>query len=244
MDYHFLEINLICAQGLKPPAGFRRAQAYAVAWVDPAFKLRTRVDRTGGENPTWNDKFIFHVPAGFLADDSSSAVSVEIYATAGWILTDSLLGTVRLLVGNLRLLSRRDGCPVFDAVGIRRPSGRLHGVLNVGAMLLRRVPLVAAEVLGACPAVSYLSLMGEKGFKIRRRQAAAPRDDPAAGKDPALKQWNGETISSDGGVEAEEISDGRVVPCGPCFLGFPRRIHRSPSDQILQLSSTEESPGR
>ncbi|KAG1367718.1 hypothetical protein COCNU_14G001860 [Cocos nucifera] len=245
MESHYLEINLISAQSLKLPARVRRVQAYAVAWVDPAFKLRTCVDRTGGENPTWNDKFIFYIPASFLADDSTSTVTVEIYATAGRILHDPLLGTVRLLVGNLRLLSRRDGCPAFEAVGIRQPSGFFHGVLNVGAILLRHVPLIAAEALASRPAIGYRDLMGEKDSKIKRRQALMgedskirrrQREDPAAGKDRAHKEWNGETKSSDGGDKGR--SDGRVVLCVPGFRGFPRRIHRSPSDQILRLSST------
>ncbi|XP_008798687.1 uncharacterized protein LOC103713510 [Phoenix dactylifera] len=238
MDSHVLEINLISAQGLKPPFGLRRVQAYAVAWVDPAFKVRTRVDRTGGENPTWNDKFIFRVPAGFLADDSTSAVSIEIYAAAGWILPDPLLGTVRLLVGNLRLLSRRRACPAFDAVGIRRPSGRFHGILNVGATLLHCVSLVATEALAACPAVGYRDLMGKEASKIRRfpvTPAAARGVDTTAGEDPALQGWNGGQGSSDGGDE-EERSDGGVVLCGPCCLGFPRRIHLNPSDPNLKLS--------
>ncbi|XP_010914471.1 uncharacterized protein [Elaeis guineensis] len=245
MDSQLLEINLISAQSLKPPFRLRHVQAYAVAWVEPAFKVRTLVDRTGGENPTWNDKFIFRVPSGFLANDSTSTVAVEIYAAAGRILPDPLLGTVRLLVGNLRLLSRRRDCPAFDAVGIRRPSGRFHGVLNVGATILRCVSLVAAKVLATCPAVSYRDLMGKEASKIRRfpatPAAAARRVDPTAGKDPAPKEWNGGKGSADCEDE-EERSDGGVVLCGPCFLGLPRRIHLSPSDQNLKLSWTEEKP--
>ncbi|KAG1346495.1 hypothetical protein COCNU_06G003240 [Cocos nucifera] len=246
MDSQLLEINLISAQSLKPPFGLRRVQAYAVAWVEPAFKVRTHVDRTGGENPTWNDKFIFRVPTGFLANDSTSAVAVEIYAAAGRILPDPLLGTVRLLVGNLRLLSRHRDCPAFDAVGIRRPSGRFHGVLNVGAMLLRCVSLVVAKALTACPAVGYRDLMGKEASKIRRFRAtpaAARRVDPTAGKDPALEGWNGGKGSSDGGDE-EERSDGGVVLCGPCFLGLPRRIHLSPSDQLSWMEEKPADDGR
>ncbi|GAU13608.1 hypothetical protein TSUD_347120 [Trifolium subterraneum] len=62
-----LEINLISAQGLKPPSSLkRRFQTYALTWIDSSTKLRTRVDKIGGQNPTWNDKFLFKIrrPSG------------------------------------------------------------------------------------------------------------------------------------------------------------------------------------
>ncbi|PQP93593.1 uncharacterized protein Pyn_12934 [Prunus yedoensis var. nudiflora] len=60
-----LEIHLISAQGLKAPSGtLRRMQTYALAWVDSAHKLRSRVDKIGASNPTWNDRFLFKVPPG------------------------------------------------------------------------------------------------------------------------------------------------------------------------------------
>ncbi|XP_078446676.1 uncharacterized protein LOC144715603 [Wolffia australiana] len=135
--FHVLEINLISAQDLKPPsksAAAGRMRAYAVVWVDPGAKFRTQTDVAGGKSPTWNEKFLFRVPAAFLAADSASAVHVEIYV-AGRIV-DSQVGAVRFLVGNQRLLTRPIGESTFAAVGIRRPSGRFRGVLNVGSALL------------------------------------------------------------------------------------------------------------
>ncbi|KAK1286552.1 hypothetical protein QJS10_CPB20g02098 [Acorus calamus] len=151
-EEELLEINLISAQDLKPAIGLRRMQTYAVAWVDPSAKLRTRIDRTGGPNPTWNDRFIFRVPRSFLDDAGdgfgSPAVSIEIYAVG--CIVDSLVGAVRLLIGNLRLLSRPQRNPSFAAVQVRRESGRFQGVLNVAAMLLSLAP-AAAEA----PAIGY-----------------------------------------------------------------------------------------
>lgn len=86
--------------------------------------------------------------------------------------------------------------------------------------------------------------MGKEASKISRfpaTPAAARGVDPTAGKDPALKECNREKGSSDGGDE-EERSDGGVMLCGPFFLGIPRRIHLSPSDQNLKLSWAEEKP--
>ncbi|XP_072993107.1 BON1-associated protein 2 [Typha latifolia] len=235
MDWHLLEINLISAQGLKPPPGRGGVQGYAVAWIDPSAKLRTRVDRVGGENPTWNDRFLFRVPASFLADDSPSAVSVEIYASGGWLIPDLLIGTVRFLIGNERLLSRPLDSPSFAAVGIRRPSGRFHGVLNVGATLLGRHVSLLAEALAGSSAVAYHDL------NCRRRRRTAQTPGP-------LRDVNRDLAASGRGrnEKAEEVeemrSDGGVVFCGPCLLPFPRRIHLSPSDQNLQITMPEQNP--
>lgn len=244
MDSQLLEINLISAQRLKPPPGLRRVQSYAVAWVDPSAKLRTRVDRVGGENPTWNEKFIFHVPAGFLADDSPSAVSVEIYAAGGWYLPDSLVGTVRLLIGNERLLRRPRDAPAFAAVGIRRPSGRIHGVLNVGAAILSRVSLRAAEALAWSPAVGYRDLMGDERARIPRIPSRVRTALKDANRDATTSGRGTKEASEEEEAAAEERggSDGGVVFCGPCFMPFPRRIHLSPSDQNLQIPYPEENP--
>lgn len=239
--FHLLEITLISAQGLKPPssasvaANLRRLRTYAVAWVDPSTKLQTLVDRVGGENPTWNEKFLFRVPAGFLASDSSSAVHIEIYAVG--LLVDSLVGTVDFLVGNQRLLSRHPGEPSFAAVGIRRPSGRFHGVLNIGSALppLHRVSSLAAEVLlsSGVDAIGYRALMGENfpSHKIRRqRPSAAPEAETSSGQlkgflqDPprVLKVRNAE-MENGRGAEAETTKEESP--------GFKRKNSLDPSDE-------------
>ncbi|KAK9715423.1 hypothetical protein RND81_06G163900 [Saponaria officinalis] len=70
---HLLEINLISAQNLKQPStNLRRLQTYVVVYIDSNFKLRTRVDHVGAENPTWNDKFIFRVSDDFFRRETSA----------------------------------------------------------------------------------------------------------------------------------------------------------------------------
>ncbi|PKI38270.1 uncharacterized protein LOC116202625 [Punica granatum] len=152
-----LEVHIISAQKLKPPpSNMRRTETYAVVWVDPATKLRTRVDRVGGENPTWNDKFFFRVSNEFLAGDTS-AVTVDIFAV-GYI-RDYPVGSARLLLSNV--LSTSDAgtkTPSFTALGIRRPSGKIHGVLNLGATLINGSDFAA---LKGGTAIGYRDLMGE-----------------------------------------------------------------------------------
>lgn len=94
--FQLLEINVISAQDLEPTS--KKMKTYASAWVHPTRKLTTGVDVEGGNNPTWNDKFVFRVDEEFLRQDTS-AVHIEIFSVH-WF-RDSLIGTVRVLVGNL-----------------------------------------------------------------------------------------------------------------------------------------------
>ncbi|KAH1259531.1 hypothetical protein GmHk_03G008969 [Glycine max] len=162
--HQVLEINLISAQGMKPPSSpRRRLQTYAVTWIDPATKLRTRVDKLGGHNPTWNDKFLFGVTKDFLAGDTSS-VCVAIYAVGTF--RHHLVGTVRFLISNMFSPDADDATPCFSAFQIRRPSGRFHGVMNIGAMVMDGSGFPALEKISA---LGYRDLMGEKIHQRRRR---------------------------------------------------------------------------
>ena len=73
---HLLELNVILAQDLAPVS--KPLCAYAVTWINLERKLRTRIDRQGQINPTWNDKFVFCVDDNFL-DSDTSAVMIEIF---------------------------------------------------------------------------------------------------------------------------------------------------------------------
>ncbi|XP_022735471.1 uncharacterized protein LOC111288741, partial [Durio zibethinus] len=134
---YVLEITLISAQGHKEPSSkLRRMQTYAFAWIDPSVKLRTCVDRVGGGNPTWNDKFLFKISSEFLSSQTCG-VSVEIFAVG--VLGDTLLGSVRFLLSNFLppgSAFKAVKTPSFDAVQVRRRSGRFHRVLNIGATVL------------------------------------------------------------------------------------------------------------
>lgn len=249
-----LEIHLISAQGLKPPASpRRRLQTYSVAWVDPSTKLRTRVDQIGGENPTWNDRFLFRVTPEFVASETS-AVSVAIYSVG--LLRDHLIGTVRFLISNiLRPGSDDDGdairTPSFCALQIRRPSGRFHGIMNIGAMLLEDSDFPA---LNGISAIGYRDLMGGKEHHHRgkrhndRKMSKSKQGDEVSSKScenscadsvdlsdgadsttssssstsTALKDWNG----------VRELAGSKAVksPGFLCGLLTQRRIHLCPSD--------------
>lgn len=232
---HLLEINLISAQGLKPPStALRRLQTYAVVWVDPSTKLRTRIDRLGAENPTWNDKFIFRVAADFLAGETS-AVTVEIFAVG--FLKDHFLGSVRFLLSNFISPTNPDfsGAPAFIAVQVRRSSGRFHGILNVGAMMIDGSGLGSS--LSGVSAIGYRDLMG----KNRRKKHQRGFSDMSSGSG----SWGGESADFSDGTEStastssstvlkelngeremagrKEEGEGMIL----CGLGFQKKIHIS-----------------
>ncbi|OVA06729.1 C2 calcium-dependent membrane targeting [Macleaya cordata] len=78
--FHLLEINLISAQELKPvrKSVSKLMQTYVVAWIDPSRKLTSRIDSVGGENPTWNDKFVFVIDDK-IHNKINSTLVIEIY---------------------------------------------------------------------------------------------------------------------------------------------------------------------
>lgn len=153
--YQLLEVNLISAQDLEPVT--KKMKTYCKAWVHTNRKLTSCVDTEGNTNPTWNDKFVFRVNDDFLQQDNS-AVMIEIH-TPNWF-RDALVGTVRVLVGNLfpPTMPTHVGMR-FVALQVRRPSGRPQGILNIGVALLdgslRSMPLYK----GCASAVGYRDLM-------------------------------------------------------------------------------------
>ncbi|CAN4104537.1 unnamed protein product [Withania somnifera] len=177
--FQLLEVNIISAQDLEPVS--KKMKTYASAWVHPTRKLTTGVDAEGGNNPTWNDKFVFRVDEEFLQQDTS-AVQIDIFSVH-WF-RDSLVGSVRVLVGNLippttsRPQHQQHHMGMrFVALQIRRPSGRPQGILNIGVTLLggtmRSMQLYRQLSMSA---VGYRNLMDEEAhlpdYNVRNIDAA------------------------------------------------------------------------
>ncbi|OIT07374.1 PREDICTED: uncharacterized protein LOC109240161 [Nicotiana attenuata] len=259
-----LEINLISAQSLKTPiANFRRLQTYALIWVESSNKLRTKIDHFGGENPTWNDKFLFRVSRKFISGDTSG-VSVEIYAVG--VLKDFLVGTVRLLLSSCFKGMVNSGIstatPAFTAVQIRRPSGRFQGVLNIGAAVYSGTDF---SLLNGLAAVCFRDLMEEKesGRWRRRRlsRGGSKRSEQSSGGEScdfsdgtdsttsssssvvstALKDWNSVRTAVEMAGKKDLKSDGGGLLCG---LVKQKKIQLCPFDQNSQFwtESFEKDP--
>lgn len=234
-------------------------QTYALTWVDSSTKLKTRVDKIGAENPTWNDKFLFRVSREFLASETSG-VSVAIYAVG--CLRDHLIGTVRLILSNIFSSGDDVGTPSFSAFQIRRPSGRFHGVINIAAMVIEGSEF---PMLNLSPAIGLRDLMGENvrlGIKSKRHEnqrklkskdideyssdsceeSVSEAVDFSDGTESstsssstastALKDWNG--------VRELAGSKGLKSPGLFCGLLTQRRIHLTPSNPNLSLGVRDE----
>ncbi|CAN6843202.1 unnamed protein product [Brassica oleracea] len=197
-SFQLLELNLISAQDLAPVS--RKMKTYAVAWVHSERKLTTRVDYTGGANPTWNDKFVFRVSEDFLYADTS-AVVVEIYALH-WF-RDVHVGTVRVLISNLIPPNRRPGYRTNDeyrhtpppgmrfiALQVRRPSGRPQGILNIGVGILdgsmRSLPLYTNMDSSA---VGYRDLLGEDDPHLQNLHLNSVKGSSNNPQSPSSKQY-------------------------------------------------------
>lgn len=197
-SFQLLELNIISAQDLAPVS--RKMKTYAVAWVHSERKLTTRVDYSGGANPTWNDKFVFRVSEDFLYADTS-AVVIEIYALH-WF-RDVHVGTIRVLISNLIPPNRRPGYRSNDeyrhtpppgmrfvALQVRRPSGRPQGILNIGVGMLdgsmRSMPLYTNMDSSA---VGYRDLLGEEDPHLQNLHLNSYRGSSKNPQSPSSKQY-------------------------------------------------------
>ncbi|CAO2835541.1 unnamed protein product [Amaranthus hypochondriacus] len=239
---HFLEINLISVQNLKPPSGnIRRLQTYAIVYLDPSsIKLRTRIDKLNAENPNWNDKFIFKVSDEFLSSENSSFM-VEIFSVG--VLKDNLLGCVRCLLGNFPF-PLQTGVHYCVALQIRRPSGRFHGVLNVGVMAIDGLSEVGSTLSGIS-AIGYREFLGDSVGKNRHRKNHHRRglsdlssESESCGGDSVDNSDGTESTASNSSESSgvlkelngrEMAGKGGVILCG---LGFQKKVHISTSDAL------------
>ncbi|XP_019159355.1 PREDICTED: uncharacterized protein LOC109156029 [Ipomoea nil] len=250
-ETHILEIHLISAQGLKAPsANLRRMQTYALAWVDSSAKLRTGVDRFGGENPTWNDKFLFRISPDFISSETSG-VTFELYAVA--CIKDVLVGSVRFLLSSCPTAVKASAeTPAFIAAQIQRPSGRFHGVLNIGAAVYKATKLDRAMMNGVS-ATSFRDMMEKKENLLRRHRRLSDIGSKrsihihrSSSSSSSSSSSNSSIISSSAAVDKDEgkkevgsDGGGGGLLCG---LVMQRRFSFCPLDQnMMRIAEWAES---
>ncbi|XP_044955626.1 uncharacterized protein LOC123406215 [Hordeum vulgare subsp. vulgare] len=195
---YLLEVTVISAQDLHRRRRLsHRVRAYAVAWIDGARKLRTEVDLAGGADPTWNDRFLFRVDAGFLKSETA-AVVVEVRETRR-LGSDVVLGRTGIVVSTfLRVHSSSRLTAAAPAVAAA-PTGR-----QVAALQLRRprslrpqgVLNVAVTLLGAAQARAVAPIYHMPGSP----DAFAMKDLVAMRPAPFLCE-----ITEEGATEAREL---------------------------------------
>lgn len=96
-------------------------KTYAVLWVQQENKCTTKVDQTGGTDPTWNQKFVFKV------DKDDAVISVEVNAAA-WE-KDATIGYVNVPLNDI--FDSPSAVTRTLALPLSRPSGRSQGILNM-----------------------------------------------------------------------------------------------------------------
>ncbi|KAL3743105.1 hypothetical protein ACJRO7_018409 [Eucalyptus globulus] len=147
-----VEITVISAQGLRNPtlnALFSRrlkpyatlavaaAAAAAAAASAPRPAHATGVDRRGGTNPTWNEKFRLPVDPGFFADLRSSVyLDVRARQLVGG---EAVLGWCLIPAGDILSpeAAAAAGSVVFLSYRLRDRDGtRGHGTVNVSVRVV------------------------------------------------------------------------------------------------------------
>lgn len=122
-----VELTILSARDLKNVNWrYGDLRPYVVAWVDPDYKVSTRVDSEGDTNPSWDEKLT--IPVGKRPLEESE-LTIEVVHEKPSELTKPLVGTVRIPL-----------VQVLDEVGfeerlertlkLKRPSGRPQGKLE------------------------------------------------------------------------------------------------------------------
>ncbi|PKA59325.1 hypothetical protein AXF42_Ash001419 [Apostasia shenzhenica] len=129
MAYRTLELTLISAKDLKDVNVFSKMDVYAVASVagDLRTQQRTRTDRDGGKNPSWNAALRFPVPADPAA---AGHVVIHILLRSERTLGDRDVGEVHVPLKEL--LDGSAGGSKHVSYQVRNSSsGKAKGVLNL-----------------------------------------------------------------------------------------------------------------
>ncbi|KAH0457018.1 hypothetical protein IEQ34_014925 [Dendrobium chrysotoxum] len=138
--FHLLQLTIISAQDLKPTCF--KTRAYAQVWVDPDYKVQTRIDRVGRTNPAWNDKFFFRVDINFLRSDTV-ATTIDIkQASLMALRPDPIIGTSRLVLSMVNPFPMTQ----FLVVQVRRPKSlRPQGILNLGVAVCSEIEMAKKD---------------------------------------------------------------------------------------------------
>lgn len=120
-----LEITVISAKHLKN-VNWRNGDLnpYVIFWLDPDRRLATKSDDSNSTKPIWNEKFIIPLPTTL----SAAVLTLEIFHAKPSDTPKPLVGTLRVLIGELPDLENSNRVRVFD---IRRPSGRVNGKIRL-----------------------------------------------------------------------------------------------------------------
>ncbi|EFJ27420.1 hypothetical protein SELMODRAFT_412188 [Selaginella moellendorffii] len=119
--HNSLEVTIISAQGLRDTCIFGRMSPYALAWIDPEVKYCTHVAHNAGSNPAWDHKMYIPRPGSLRGVE----LCVQIFSRGSGT-NDPIVGSTKIPLGDVS-----DGGLQYMACQLQRPSGRIHGLLNI-----------------------------------------------------------------------------------------------------------------
>lgn len=205
MEGKTLELTILSAEELKQLKWTGKMSPYAVAWVNPDFRVTTKAAAEGGKNPKWNETFELKVEERHF-EDSKAALSVEIYSDGPF--GPKQLGMVNIPLTEVTKDWKGDSKePQYMAYQIRRKSGRTQGVLNLAITLQG---LTQPAVNGtAPPQVSSSEPGGVESAEIK----------PAVEEDKALTDEKVATVEK--AVTDEKVASESKTSDKPAMAVYP-----------------------
>eukprot|EP00249_Psilotum_nudum_P010390 c22514_g1_i1 orf=358-1233(+) len=132
MGQRSMQLTIVSAKDLQSGFLFGKDHPFAVAFIHPSDRHRTKVAVDGGSNPYWNEKLNLPLDES-VVQRGDAVLTIEIYSRRG--LGDKIIGTVHIPVVDI-IKDSEDGSTKFVTYQVRRPSGRTQGSLIVIAKVV------------------------------------------------------------------------------------------------------------
>jgi len=213
-----MEVTLISARDLKNASILSKTKTYAVVWIsnDHKSRQRTPVDKNNGTDPAWNHVMNFTLDEAAL-QRGRLVLEIAIYADATF--GDKEIGRISIPLNEF--LKPATITAQFVSYQVRKPSGKVKGLLNLSVKLAEKAEVkqqqqrqavagsygaAKVEPVDAYPAGSYGAAKAEPvtaypaypsaGFSSHpppNNQYPPPPYPPQAGYPPAPPYYQGYT---------------------------------------------------
>ncbi|KAA8548920.1 hypothetical protein F0562_000604 [Nyssa sinensis] len=219
MEYRTLDINIISAKDLKNVNLIDKMDVYVVVSIsgDKRTKQKTKVDRNGGTNPTWNFPMKFTVDES-AAQQNRSTLMFTLRCERS--LGDKDIGEVHVpikeLLGNIG-----DGKMQFVSYQVRKPSGKPKGEFNFSYKFGEKVAGAAAKADEPVTAYPAAPVAGTSSAYPPPPQYAAGPYPPPAGGYPPHEGYAPPPVAGYGYPPPPQPQYGGYPPPPPQYGGYP-----------------------
>ncbi|GLJ44918.1 hypothetical protein SUGI_0945650 [Cryptomeria japonica] len=131
MSKRSIEVTVLSARGLKRSNPLWKLQTLCVAWIDPAHKYCSKIDKLNDTHPIWNVNFSSIVDAD--ADFSDAMLTVEVHSREPVFHFSKLECTASVLLKEFVAMADKAGGHSAETASfqLRSPSGKPRGVVDV-----------------------------------------------------------------------------------------------------------------